>query len=326
MRYFFPAQDLTATNFQWTLDHPGIIARAMTTGGDTLFLAGPPDFLDERQAFHHPEDPEVQADLKRQAEAFEGKDGGQLWTFNKADGQLTARYALHSIPVFDGMAAVEDGLYLTTVDGRVTRLAGKGGIPLRKVDDEPVRIAWDQPEDPGYLLPPAERKEGDFSKVTRCKVIASKLGYRLRGTGKKQVGIAVKKLDRPITGSVTFRVRMKAVTGGRGLRSNGYLAFGDGVRDAALIKCGARLRTQQASIIQGPLLKGKAKDAKINVPDDKDLEMIVKVDLKTQNIVYTINGVTIEDPIERPLESITHVGYAMDSALIDFTPVEVQTP
>jgi len=324
--YFFPTKDLTATSFQWTLAQPTLIARAMTATDDTLFLAGPQDYLDERQAFHHPNDPDVQARLRHQAEAFEGRRGGQLWAFNKADGKIIARYALDTIPVFDGMAAAGEGLYLTTVDGRVLRLAATGDVPLRKAINEPVRIAWDQPEDPGYLLPPEVRKEGDFSKVTRCKVVASKMGYRLRAAGKKQVGIAVKKFDRPITGSVTFRTRMKAVTGGQGLLSNGYLAFGAGIKDKDLIKCGARLRARQASIVQGPLLEGKSKGAKINAPDDKGMEIIVKVDLKKQNLVYTANGLIIEAQIQRPLQSITHVGYAMDGALIDFTPVEVKIP
>ncbi len=326
VRYFFPTKDLTAAQFQWTLDQPAVIARAMTVTDDTLFLAGPQDYLDERQAFHYPDDPGVQAALKRQAEALEGRSGGRLWVFNKADGNLIARYTLDTYPVFDGMAAAGNALYMTTIDGRVIRLTGSGDTPLKKADGEPVRIAWNQPEDPGYLLPPEVRKEGDFAKVAKCKVVASKMGYRLRGTGKKQVGIAVKKLDQPITGAVTFRTRIKGVAGDRGLLSNGYLAFGDGAGDNALIKCGVRLRSQQTSIIQGQLLKGKSKAVKINVPDDKSLEITVKVDLKTQNIVYTANDVTIEARIQRPLQSITHVGYAMDSALIDFTPVEVQTP
>jgi hypothetical protein len=49
----------------------------------------------------------------------------------------------------------------------------------------------------------------------------------------------------------------------------------------------------------------------------------VRVDLKSQKIVYTVDGVTIEAAIQKPLKSITHVGYAIDSALIDFAPVEI---
>ena len=117
---------------------------------------------------------------------------------------------------------------------------------------------------------------------------------------------------------------MKAVRDGRGLQSNGYLAFGDGVVDTRLIKCGARLRTPRAAIIQGPLLKGQGENAKIKAPGEKGLEIVVTVDLKARKIVYTAGTVTVEAQIERPLRSITHVGYAMDTALVDFAPVEIQ--
>ena len=323
--HFFPPEDLTAAKLHWRLDQPAIIARAMTVAGDDLFIAGPPDLLDERRAYHLPDDPDVQAQLKRQAEALEGRHGGQLWAFTKADGKLAVRYALDTIPVFDGMAAAGGSLYMTTADGRVMRLAGTGGAVLKKIDDKPIRRIWDEPEDPNYLLPPEVPKEDDFAKVSRCKVIASKLGYRLRSTGRKQVSVALKKLEKPITGSATFKTRIKAVQNNEGLLRNGYLAFGDGPNDAALIKCGARLRNQNASIIQGPLLKGKSKGAEINAPENKGLEIIVKVDLAAQKIIYTANGVTIKADIQKALKSITYVGYVMESALIDFAPVEVHT-
>jgi len=326
LRHLFPPGDLTATKLQWTLDQPALIARAMTVAGNSIFIAGPPDILDERRAFYHPDDPDVQAELERQAEALEGRLGGYLWAINKKDGKPLTRYALDTIPVFDGMVAAGDSLYIATVDGRLIRLSGIGDTVLSKADDKPLRMAWDKSEDPNYLLPPIVQKEGDFTKVTGCQVVASKLGYRLRATGREQVGIAVKKLARPITGSATFKTRIKAVSGGDGLLSNGYLAFGNRTNDSALIKCGVRLRAKNASIIQGPLLKGESKSVKIDAPDDKGLEIVVRADLKSQKIVYTVDGVTIEAGIQKPLKSITHVGYAMDSALIDFAPIEISTP
>ena len=326
LRHFFPSKDLTAANQQWTLDQPTVFARAMAATGDMLFIAGPPDILDERRIFRNPDDPEVQAALKRQADALHDRSGGQLWALAKTDGKVVARYALDAIPVFDGMAVAAGSLYIATVDGRVIRLGPTDRATLPTIDKEPVKIIWDEPEDPGYLLPPVVRKEGDFAKVARCRVTASKLGYRLRVTGKKQVGIAVKKLDRPITGSATFKTRMKAVAEGGGLQRNGYLAFGDGATDAALIKCGARLRTPRAAIVQGPLLKGASKGVKIDAPNDKGVQIEVRVDLKAQKIVYTANGETIEARIQRPLKSITHVGYVMNAAIIDFSPVEIDTP
>jgi outer membrane protein assembly factor BamB len=154
LRHFFPAKDLSAATFQWILDQPAIIARAMTAVSDKIFIAGPPDLLDERQAFHYPDDPEIKARLKRQAEALDGRAGGQLWVLTKTDGTLIRRYALDTIPVFDGMAAAGESLYITTVDGRVMCLNERQGTPLRKADDKPYQAIWDKPEDPGYQITP----------------------------------------------------------------------------------------------------------------------------------------------------------------------------
>ncbi|MEJ2704488.1 MAG: PQQ-binding-like beta-propeller repeat protein [Sedimentisphaerales bacterium] len=154
LRSFFPVKDLTAASFRWRLDQPVMVARAMTAAGDALFAAGPPDVVDEREAFHNPDDPQVQAKLARQAEAYEGRVGGQLWVMDKAEGAVVYRYALDTIPVFDGMAVAGDSLYMATTDGRVICLAESGKVPVRKIDRrQPVCSAWDKPEDPTYLLP-----------------------------------------------------------------------------------------------------------------------------------------------------------------------------
>jgi hypothetical protein len=81
-----------------------------------------------------------------------------LWVLTKADGKLVNRYVLDTIPVFDGMAAAGNSLYMATVDGRVLRLDGTRGTALSKADDKPFRVAWNKPEDPSYLLAPAEKK------------------------------------------------------------------------------------------------------------------------------------------------------------------------
>lgn len=153
LRYFFPVEDLTATRFEWIFDQPAVLARAMVVAGDTLFIAGPPDLIDERRAFHLPDDPDVQTKLRQQAEALTGRHGGQLWALAKADGKLLARYALDTIPVFDGLAVAQGRLFMTTVDGRVLCLGETGKLALASVGDKPARVAWDKPEDPGYLLP-----------------------------------------------------------------------------------------------------------------------------------------------------------------------------
>ncbi|MHC4192061.1 MAG: hypothetical protein ACYSUB_20715 [Planctomycetota bacterium] len=96
--------------------------------------------------------------LARQAEALEGKHGGQLWAISKKDGKVLARYAINSPPVFDGMVAAVGRLYAATVDGHVLCLSEDGSTDLARIDDQPASTAWDHPEDPDYLLPPTKAR------------------------------------------------------------------------------------------------------------------------------------------------------------------------
>ena len=327
LRRFFPKADLSAANFPWIVDQPAITTRAMALGRDTVFVAGPANVIDERRAYRLPDDPDVRKKLKRQQEALEGRHGGLLWALAKGDGKLVARYALDTIPVFDGMAAAGGRLYVSTVDGRVLCLAGTADAPLPTVSDQPERVVWQQPEDPGYLLPPEVPKEDDFDRVARCRVIASDLGYRLigKGKGKGQSAVALKKLDKPITGTVTFKTRMAVAARNNGLSKNGFLAFGDGTADERLVKCGARLQTKRAMIVQGALEGGKTVGASLDVPDGQAMDIVVTVDLAAQQITYSAGSVKLEAALERPMKAITHLGYAMENALIDFAPIEIET-
>jgi outer membrane protein assembly factor BamB len=322
LRSFFPAKDLSAVKLYWKIDQPAVIARAMVAAGDAVYVAGYDDIIDERQAFRNPDDPDVQTQLKRQQALVEGKGGGQFWKLSKTDGTILARYALDTVPVFDGMAAATGNVYVSTTDGRVLCI-GKGS-PLKKITDAPVNVIWEKKEDPAYLPSELVSKAGDFSNVLRCDIFESKLGYRIEAKGKKQAGIAVNQLPKPITDDVTFRTRISAVPGGGGL-SNAFIAFGDGPEDRKLIKCGLRLQAKSILIVQGPLLKGDQQTAKITVPEDGEIELVVRVDMQNSKVSCTAQGVTVEMPLQRPLKSITHLGYAVDSAVIDVRKIKIDS-
>jgi hypothetical protein len=108
----------TGIQFRWSERIP-LQARTMLLADKTLFVAGPPDVLDEAQAFKYPDEPEVPAILRRQDAALEGKEGAFLWVASAPNGRKLAQYDLESLPVWDGMAAAGGRLFMAMADGRV---------------------------------------------------------------------------------------------------------------------------------------------------------------------------------------------------------------
>ena len=138
--------------------------------------------------------------------------------------------------------------------------------------------------------------------------------------------MALKELDQPISGSATFRMKIREVPDAQGLLRNGYLAFGGSAEEADLIKCGVRLQPQKASIIQGPFAANNARSvsASVDAPAAKGLEAVVTVDLTAQTVTYVANGVELEAKLKSPLRRITHVGYVHQGALIDVSPIQIE--
>ena len=107
----------------WSKEVP-LLARAMLLSDDTLFLAGPPDLVDEEEAAERINDPATQARLVEQSAALDGRQGGLLWAVSATDGTKLAEYQIGAPPVFDGMAVSSGQLYLSTIDGKVLCFRG----------------------------------------------------------------------------------------------------------------------------------------------------------------------------------------------------------
>jgi outer membrane protein assembly factor BamB len=325
LRRAFPARDLSAVQLQWATDQPSVQVRAMALAGQTLFVAGPPDLVDERRSFRLPDDKDIQAKLAEQRDALEGRMGSRLWAVAAADGKPAARYRLDALPVFDGLVAARGRLFLATTDGRVLCLAGNQGEPLPRADAEPLQVIADEPPEPNYVEPPEVRKDKEFDRVVACAVLASKFGYRLRARERNRFGFAVKALQAPLEHKATLEARLQSVPQSRsgGFLVNGFIAFGDGSQDAQLVKCGVRIYAKKALAVQGTLEDGKTASQDLAVDLGETLDVSVAIDLDAQKLTLTVKGVVVEAPLARPLKAITHVGYAVDGAYTDFTPVKV---
>ena len=116
--------DSVAT-YRWTRS-AGLLVRAMVLARDTLFIAGPPDFLDREKSvgLSSPLGPEGTA-------ALAGKMGATLLAVSAPDGKTLAELKLKSPPVFDGLAAAAERLYMTTLDGHVVCF-GSGAMTGKK--------------------------------------------------------------------------------------------------------------------------------------------------------------------------------------------------
>ncbi|MBS3777031.1 MAG: PQQ-binding-like beta-propeller repeat protein, partial [Bacteroidales bacterium] len=82
--------------------------RAMVLAGNLLYIAGPTDAID-------PEDP---------FDTFTGKDGAYLQVIS-ASGKTRSTYKLDSPPVFDGLIAAENRLFMSSIDGRIQCFGSK---------------------------------------------------------------------------------------------------------------------------------------------------------------------------------------------------------
>jgi hypothetical protein len=87
---------------KWSVKIP-VRAVAMVLAGNTLFLAGPPNVIPE-------DDPYA---------ALEGRRGAKLWAVSASDGGRLSEQHLEAVPIFDGMAAAEGRLFISTEGGEV---------------------------------------------------------------------------------------------------------------------------------------------------------------------------------------------------------------
>lgn len=96
----------------------------MVLADKTLFIAGPPDVVDEEEAFRRVGDPEMDAKLAEQDAVLNGSQGTLLWAVSAEDGEKLAEHKLDCLPVFDSLIATESHLYMTTTDGAIQCLRG----------------------------------------------------------------------------------------------------------------------------------------------------------------------------------------------------------
>ena len=333
----FPLTDQNPATFKWAEGDTPIMARGLVVAGDTLFLAGPPDLVNDEEAFRNPDDPAVRVKLDAQVAALEGRMGSQLVALAAEDGKKLAAYQLPSIPTFDGMAAAKGNLFLTTVGGSVICL-GAGGKRLPTASSpalSPIDISV-HPAQPAAEKEPAKTEpkrknktevasptdplvNHEFDVVKGANITQSELGYRVFAEEAGGMSFALKKIPTPLTGKVDLKVRMR-LAADTGLH-NGYLIFGNAPDATTLVQCGVRAKMKKVFVAQG-LTGGAAGESKeADIDSAKIQEVTVSVDLDSGEVSMTAGGTTIRAMLSQRMENISYVGYGVINAVTDFGPV-----
>jgi outer membrane protein assembly factor BamB len=110
----------------WTHDVP-VLARGMVLAKDVIFVAGPPDVMDEEETFGRimARDKSVNEVIAKQQASLDGNQGSILLAISTETGETLGKYDLGYLPTWDGMAAANGKLFLSTEKGTITCLKGK---------------------------------------------------------------------------------------------------------------------------------------------------------------------------------------------------------
>ena len=117
---------MSGTNYlayDWSKEVP-LTVTAMALADRTLFIAGPPDLLDEEAAWKNIYEPKTLQNAEAQLKALQGAKGSALWALSAETGEKLSECALPSAPIYDGMAAAYGKLYVALADGSVVCLGG----------------------------------------------------------------------------------------------------------------------------------------------------------------------------------------------------------
>ena len=116
----------SGVNHNWTHDIP-VLARGMVLAKNIVFVAGPPDVMDEEETFERikARDDSVNEVIAKQQAALDGNQGSVLLAISTETGETLGKYDLGYLPTWDGMVAANGNLFLSTEKGTITCLKGK---------------------------------------------------------------------------------------------------------------------------------------------------------------------------------------------------------
>ena len=120
-----PKEDISAVGLKWSENDPDLLVRTMLLSAGKLFVAGPPNVVNEERVFQDPFDPQIREQLARQTAVLDGSEGAVFHVVDALTGRTLSTLRLPSLPVWDGMASAQKRLYVATTAGKVICFTGK---------------------------------------------------------------------------------------------------------------------------------------------------------------------------------------------------------
>ncbi len=308
-------------------DRQSLTVRAMVLGGDRLAVAGPVDLgKKDTTVMAYTNEPDALA-------AFRGEKDILLRVVRASDGRRLSEIRLAAMPVFDGLSTANGSLYLASKDGTVTCFRPGVGTPLSDAVatlppvQDPLPPQGPEPNVPTgkpVVMPDLKgpSKRNEFVRVEAAAIVAAPLGYRLAAeTGKN--AFAIRALPTPLTQRAELTVSLRPAADGplKGRYENAYLAFGDGPTDDRLVKCGVKFILGNAVIITGPTNGNQVASVPAALDRTKNPEIRVVVDLAQRTVTLRAGGKEATAPLPERITAISHIGYCLNNAISDFSPI-----
>jgi arylsulfatase A-like enzyme len=168
-------------------------------------------------------------------------------------------------------------------------------------------------------VPPFEptKEFPGFDVLAHVKLTQSGDKYKLLSD---RTGLALTKLNEPVTGQLTLRLQVQPRAE---FPANGFVVFGDGPKDEALVKCGLFVGGGYAGIYEGTYPSEDIAKEVLPLRYGKPHELTVHVDLPAGTAEMTLGEHRVRKKLTRKPKAISYYGYAVIWTETDFGPIEI---
>lgn len=159
-------------------------------------------------------------------------------------------------------------------------------------------------------------ESGKFDVVLGTNVIATEFGYRLQSAAE---GVALQKLDEPITGQATIRLKYRSAVEGQ-KTANGALVIADQPTNSDSFKIGTAIGMNQHVAFEGGWNNvGSSASKKSSFKPTDVFSLEVRLDVARQTGTADINGVAFTFKLPDNLKTIRHIGFYNKATATEFT-------